>query len=240
MSKKNGKALVSALAVVMLAIGVSGCNEQQSAPAPIPTPVPPPAIPGAPGAIPGAPGAIPGAPGAAIPTAPGAVPGMPTAQPPVASAPAAPPATPLIPVDEPTESEPTPRKGRAGIDAPLPGQKTPGDELIGNYQCKLDAKQLKIGPFKAPPFGCKIYKAGDGSLKVSSTSDGAGSMKGNIKDSTAVGFFITGNYTIAGNKMAIKARMKLKGAGKYVGRGRGRFNDDKSEQFGYTLTMTRQ
>jgi hypothetical protein len=156
--------------------------------------------------------------------------------------PAAPPATPLVPIGEPTTevAQPTPKKGGGSIDAPLPGKKTEGDELVGNYQCNLDSKKLKLGPFKAPPFGCKIFKAGDGSLKVASTSEGAGSMKGNVKDQTVAGFFIVGSYTIAGNKLDIKARMKLKGAGKYVGSGRGRFNDDKSEQIGYTLTMTRQ
>ena len=166
---------------------------------------------------------------------------------PAVTTPTAPPATPLIPIsDEPATAEPsTPRKSTgsgagSGIDKKLPGSETSGDELIGNYSCAVDSKQLSIGPFKAPPFGCKIYRTGDGSLKISSSSEGAGSFKGNVTDQTAAGFFVTGKYEIAGNTLVIKARMALAGAGKYSGKGRGRFNDDKSTQINYKLTMTRK
>ena len=159
----------------------------------------------------------------------------------------APPATPLMPVgdtvDSPSDSSSSSKGstgGKANIDKPLPGQATSGDELLGAYSCRIDSKQLQIGPIKLPPFGCKIFKAGDGSLKVGSTSDGAGSIKGDVKDQTAAGFFITGKFEMSGNNLAIKARMQTKGVGKYVGSGRSRLNDDKSAQISYTLTMTRK
>jgi hypothetical protein len=148
-----------------------------------------------------------------------------------------------MPIGESDDQVAVPSKGGggAGIDKALPGIETSGDELLGNYSCKVDAKKLQLGPFKAPPFGCKIQKSGDGSLKVASSSEGTGSMTGTVKDSTAVGFFIVGKYEVAGNTLAIKARMKRQGVeDKFVGRGRGRFNDDKSNQINYKLTMTKK
>jgi hypothetical protein len=144
--------------------------------------------------------------------------------------------------DAPAATPSTAKKGSGSgsIDKPLSGNATSGDELIGNYSCAIDSKQLSIGPFKAPPFGCKIYRSQDGALKVSSSSEGAGSMKGDIKDQTVTGFFVNGKYDLSGNAMAIKAKMKLSGAGKYTGSGRSRFNDDKSNQIDYKLTMTRK
>lgn len=160
---------------------------------------------------------------------------------------AQPPATPLIPVNEepaaaaePTTTKKTARAKSSNIDKPLPGTATDGNELIGNYSCAVISKKLSIGPFKAPPFGCKIYRAQNGALKIASSSEGAGSMKGNITDNTQAGFFIQGKYELSGNTLVIKARMKLAGVGKYSGNGRGRFNDDKSNQINYKLTLTRK
>jgi hypothetical protein len=211
-SKNISKTFLSALLAAVMAIFICSCNEPASAP--------PPPVAQAPATPPPPPVQI---------QAPAAVP-------------TAPPATPLVPVgDAPAteESEPTPRKGDS-IDTPLKGPATPGDELVGNYSCDIDSKKLSIGPFKTPPFWCKIFKAGDGSLKLASTSEGAGSMKGDIKDSTAEGFFVIGKYLMAGNSLAIKVKMKLKGPGKYSGKGRGRFNDDKTNAIDYILTMTKK
>ena len=172
----------------------------------------------------------------AVPT----VPAAPTA----VAAPAAPPATPLIPIsDEPAVAAPAPKKSTgsgSSIDKKLPGSETSGDELIGNYSCDVNSKQLSIGPFKTPPFGCKIYRAGDGSLKVASSAEGAGSFKGNVNNQTAAGFFINGKYEIAGNALTIKSRLTTSGVGKYSGKGEGKFNDDKSNKIKYTISMTRK
>jgi hypothetical protein len=144
------------------------------------------------------------------------------------------------PVEEPKHSSGK-GSGVGNIDKALPGAKTPGDELIGSYTCAMDSKQLSIGPFKAPPFGCRIYRAqSDDSLKIGSTSEGAGSLKGDVTDQTITGFFVNAKYELSGNKMAVKAKMKASDGGKkYVGKGRGRFNDDKSSDIDYKLTMTR-
>ncbi len=174
---------------------------------------------------------------------PQAVAPAPAPPPPPAAVPAQPPATPLVPVGEGSNTgvaAPSAGSGggKASIDKALPGAKTSGDELLGNYSCAIDAKQLKLGPFKAPPVGCKIFKAGD-TLKVASTAEGAGSIKGTVQDPSESGFFITGQYEVAGNALTIKARMTGTGD-KYVGKGRGRFNDDKTTQINYTLTMTKK
>ena len=148
-----------------------------------------------------------------------------------------------MPIDEGGNevAEPSKGGGKGGsIDKPLPGEETGGDELLGNYTCQVDSKKLQLGPFKTPPFGCKIFKAGDGKLKVASSAEGAGSIKGSVTDSTAAGFFINGKYEVAGNNLKIRARMKRKDEKKYVGRGRGRFNDDKANQINYKLTMTKK
>jgi len=166
----------------------------------------------------------------------------PVAQPQVA-VPAPPPATPLVPVAEPVAEPATPKKGSSSggsINAPLPGKGTTGDELIGNYKCSIESKKLSIGPIKPPPFGCKIYRSEGGDLKISSTSDGAGSMKGNITDPKSGGFFVSGQYEAAGNKLGIKSRMKLTSPGNYKGKGQGVFNEDKSSKIDYTMTMKRQ
>lgn len=224
MSKTLGKLSFSAILALVL---VTGCNSQQEQQLPQS-----PALPQAQTQLPAAAPAASGVPQAASPVA--------------AAAPAVqtPPATPLIPVGDidntPAPSVSTGKKvGSGGIDKKLPGPATSGDELVGGYTCQINSKKLQIGPIKLPSFGCRIYKASDGSLKVGSTSQGAGSLKGNVQDQTAVGFFIAGKYEMGGNSLSIKAKMKLSGATKYVGNGRGRLNNDKSTQIKYTLTMTR-
>lgn len=187
--------------------------------------------------------------------APAQIPSAPVPpQPAVAPQPATPevvtpPATPLVPIGE-TVAETSSGSsgsgssgGKESIDKPLPGKTTTGDELVGNYSCNVDAKGLPLGPFKLPAFGCRIYKSSDdGSLKVGPTAQSAASMNGSISDSTAAGFFIVGQYTFPGNKLGIKARMKLKPGGKvqYSGNGRGRLNDDKKTSINYSLVMTRK
>jgi len=215
-SKKNG--IISVTVVFGALLLAAGCNSGQPAAQPAQN--------------------VPQVPAQAPPQA------VPAPAQPVVTAPPAPPATPLIPVpDAPAAAPATPKKGTSsggGIDAKLPGKGTSGDELIGNYSCAINSKKLSIGPIKPPPFGCKIFRSQSGDLKISSSSDGAGSMKGSVNDQTEAGFFVNGKYEMAGNSLAIKARMKLAGAGKYSGKGRGRFNDDKSSQIDYTLTMTRR
>ncbi|MDJ0765910.1 MAG: hypothetical protein QNJ97_23200 [Myxococcota bacterium] len=174
--------------------------------------------------------------------------------PPVQQAPApqpvaaTPPPTPLLPLAEEagqpsgSASGKIPRPQGASIDAPIPGKPIEGDALIGNYDCALDAKNLPLGPFKLPPVGCKIFRAEDGSLRIGPTSKGIASIKGSIQKPTEAGFFITGGYQFPGNRLNIKARMQRKPAAqvKYVGRGRGMLNDDKSTKKEYTLTMTKK
>jgi hypothetical protein len=172
---------------------------------------------------------------------PGAVPA-----PAPAAQPAAPPPTPLIPISDVQEEEtaetPKGKGGKfAGIDKALPGPETPGDELVGNYSCSLDGKGLSLGPLKLPAFGCRIYRADDGTLRLGPTSRSATSLSGKITDTKATGFFISGTYNFPGNKMDVKARMKRQGtSNNFSGRGRGRLNEDKANQITYTLTMTRK
>lgn len=215
MSKKMGRIVVGA--VLGAFVFVAACDSGQ------PAPPPPQNIPQVPMQMP---------PQVAPPV-----------QPQVA-VPAPPPATPLIPVgDEPAVEPETPKKGTStggSIDAPLPGKGTTGDELIGNYSCSIESKQLSLGPIKPPPFGCKIFRSESGDLKMASTSDGAGSMKGNISDPKEGGFFVSGKYEMGGNTLAVKSRLKLVSPGKYKGKGRGVFNDDKSSKIDYQMTMTRQ
>jgi hypothetical protein len=217
--KNIGK--MTAIAMLGALFLVTACNNGQQAPAPQPMLTVPPQVPMQ---------------VAPVPT--------PVPQPQVA-VPTPPPPTPLIPVnDAPPVEEPKHHSGGGGvgnIDKPLPGKETPGDELIGAYTCSMDSKKLTIGPFKAPPFGCRIYRSqSDNSLKIGSSSEGAGSLKGDVTDQTAAGFFVNAKYELSGNKLAVKAKMKLSGVGKYAGSGRGRFNDDKSNEIDYKLTMTRK
>ncbi len=165
------------------------------------------------------------------------------------AAPVAPPPTPLMPVvdaepEKPADDGARPRgKGKVdGIDKPLPGKATEGDELIGNYSCKLDAKGLPLGPFKLPEYGCRIFRADDGKLRLGPTSRSIASLRGEVQSPTQAGFFVVGGYKFPGNRLDVKARMKLKPGGKvvYSGKGRGTLNKDKSNKINYTLTMTRK
>lgn len=215
MSKKMGRILVGA--VLSTLVFVAACESGQ--PAPVPQPVP-----------------------QAVPMQ---MPPQVTPPPvPQVAVPVPPPATPLIPVSDTPAVEPeTPKKGTSSggsVDAPLPGKGTSGDELLGNYSCSIESKQLSIGPIKPPPFGCKITRSQSGELKMASSSEGAGSMKGTVTDPKEGGFFVSGKYEMSGNTLAIKSRMKLVSPGKYKGSGRGVFNDDKSNKIDYKLTMTRQ
>ena len=227
MSKTLGKLGFSAILALVL---VTGCNNQQEQQLPQ-TPALPQAQPQLPAAPP-------------IQTPPVAAPGVPLAAAPAVAVAPTPPATPLIPVGDIDET-PAPAASTAkkklggGIDKPLPGPATSGDELVGGYTCQINSKKLQIGPIKLPPFGCRIYKSSDGTLRIGSTSQGAGSLKGTVQDQTAVGFFISGKYEMSGNSLQIKAKMKLSGATQYVGNGRGRLNNDKKTQITYKLTMTR-
>jgi hypothetical protein len=198
---------------VLAALFVIGCTAAEPAPAPQPAPPP-----------------------------------MPIAQPapiPVPAPVVAPPATPLTPVAEEVAADDDPVKPRgsgvAGVDKPLPGKDTTGEELLGNYTCKVDVKGMSLGPFKLPGVGCRIFKADDGAVKLGPVSKSVGSLRGNISDSTSAGFFVTGAYTFPGNKLAIKSRMKRKGtSNEYSGKGRGMLNGDKSNKIQYTMSMVKK
>ena len=173
------------------------------------------------------------------PPAPAPQPVAPVVAPTAPAPPAEPPPTPLIPV---LEEKKTGKAKTDTVDKPLPGPTTSGEELLGNYTCRLDSGELKIGPLKLPGFGCRIYKAGDGSLKVGSTAQGAASISGNLTNPTAAGFFIQGGYQLPGNKISLKARM-VRSAGpkvQFKGNGRGTVNDDKSHKIEYSLTMVKR
>ena len=173
------------------------------------------------------------------PTAPQAIPPQPIAPAP-APAPivAALPATPLVPVvaEPDTKSTGKIKKGIVGIDKPLPGKETSGDELVGNYTCTIKTGDLPLG-ISPPPSGCKIYKAGDGSLKMGSNGNG---ITGDVTSPKASGFFIIGKYQLPGNKFNIKARMSRKGVGNFSGKGRGVLNGNKAKAIKYTLTMKKK
>ncbi|MCP4675805.1 MAG: hypothetical protein GY854_09930 [Deltaproteobacteria bacterium] len=164
------------------------------------------------------------------------------------AAPVAPPPTPLVPVGDdidkvPEDNKPKPKwKKVDGIDKPIPGKATEGDELIGAYFCNLNSKELSLGPIKLPQFGCRIYRADDGKLRVGSSSSSIAKLRGTVESPTALGFFITGKYKFPGNAFKIKTRMKLKPGAKvvYSGKGRGTLNDDKKSKKKFTLVMTRK
>lgn len=173
---------------------------------------------------------------------------MPVAPPPPPPPPpqvVVPPATPLLPVAAAEPAQPAAKGGGGkgdGVDKPLPGKGTTGDELVGIYSCKLDADALPTGPFKLPQFGCRIYKSDSGALKLGPSSRGIAALNGDITDPTAAGFFVTGGYKFPGNDLKIKARMQLKAGTpiQYVGKGRGALNDSKDTKIAYTLTMIRK
>ena len=157
---------------------------------------------------------------------------LPVAEPPPAPQP---PATPLAAVEKETKSS----GGGGSIDKPLPGNKTNGDELLGNYTCKLQSKDLPFG-LQPPGTGCRIFRDGKDNLRIGPTDRDSG-LQGNIQDTKTSGFFVVGKYEMVGNTLSIKARMKKKGAKKYSGNGRGRLNDSKGkQQINYMLIMTKK
>jgi len=151
---------------------------------------------------------------------------------------APPPATPLIPVDEePVAATGKTGTGGAGIDKAISGPATTGDELVGNYMCQITSKEFPFG-LNPPASGCRIYKAGDGSLKVGPS--GRQGLSGSIQDPKAAGFHLVGTYNLSAIKVDIKARLLRKGGNEFSGKGRGVMNGDKANQINYVLTMTQQ
>ena len=160
------------------------------------------------------------------------------APPPVVVAPP-PPETPLIPIAEPVvDNTGKTGKGGGGVDKAIGGPATSGEELAGNYSCQITSKEFPFG-LNPPPSGCRIYKAGDGNMKVGPVGRQSG-LSGSISDPKAAGFHVVGTYNLSPLKLDIKARMLRQGPGKFSGKGRGVLNGDKANQVGYTLTMTQQ
>lgn len=168
---------------------------------------------------------------------------------PMVQQPAPPPPTPLIPLaaaepEKKADSEPGRSTGGgaggANVDKEIKGPETSGDELLGNYTCQMDIKGLKLPlGMKLPGFGCRVYKASDGTVMIGPSSQGVASLKGSISEPKATGFFIIGGYKFPGNEFSIKVRMLRKGAGTFSGAGRASLNDDKKTKISYTLTMTK-
>jgi hypothetical protein len=150
------------------------------------------------------------------------------------------PRTELIPISDIEEEDldPDKPKVKSGV-CNLPGPDTPGDELLGNYMCNFQVKNLPFG-LKPPAIGCAIRKTGDGKMAVIPTGRDAGSFRGPITETKAAGFRVQGKYKFGGNELLISSCMRMKGAGKYSGSGKGVLNGDKKNRVKYTLTMTRQ
>jgi len=162
----------------------------------------------------------------------------PVVAPPVVQTPP-PPETPLVAIEEPAAAETGKTgKGGGGVDKAISGPATTGDELVGNYMCAITSKEFPFG-LNPPPSGCRIYKAGDGGLRIGPVGRQAG-ISGTISDPKAAGFHVVGTYNLSPIKLDIKARMLRKGANKFSGSGRGVLNGDKANQINYTLTMTQQ
>jgi len=160
----------------------------------------------------------------------------PVAPPPVVQAPP-PPETPLVPIAEPVVADTGKTgKGGGGIDKAISGPATTGDELVGNYTCQITSKEFPFG-LNPPASGCRIFKAGDGSLKIGPVGR-QGGINGTVTDPKAAGFHVVGTYNLSPIKLDIKARMLRQGANKFSGKGRGVLNGDKANQINYTLTMT--
>jgi hypothetical protein len=152
---------------------------------------------------------------------------------------APPPATPLVPIaEEPAAATGKAGTGGGGVDKAIAGPATTGDELVGNYMCQITSKEFPFG-LNPPASGCRIYKAGDGSLKIGPVGRQAG-ISGSINDPKATGYFVVGTYNLSAVKLDIKARMLRKGTNEFSGKGRGVLNGDKANQINYTLTMTQQ
>ncbi|MFO8070233.1 MAG: hypothetical protein R6V85_00040 [Polyangia bacterium] len=226
-------------AVASVALIAAGCNSEPE------TPAAPPGMQQAPPQL-TVPGAKQQAPAPAMPQAPAAqqAPQGQAAQGAADRPPAAePPPTPLVPIEEEDDDDEKIVKKKKGggsvICKSIPGPETNGEELLGNYLCQLDTKDLPLG-IKPPPVGCRIGTTADGSLAVMPTSRSAASMRGPITETKAAGFRVDGTYAFAGNKMRIGACMMRKGAGKFRGRGQGVLNKNRASKIKFTLTMTKQ
>ncbi len=150
-----------------------------------------------------------------------------------------PPPTPLTPI---VEEKPVAQPGKAagtGICKNIPGVVTPGDELVGNYSCKLDTNDLPMG-ITPPPFGCALRKGGDGALSIMPMGRDAAAIRGPITETKAAGFRLDGTWSFMNNKLRIGACMMRKGAGTFKGSGSGILNNKKDKKIKFTLTMTKQ
>jgi hypothetical protein len=150
-----------------------------------------------------------------------------------------PPPTPLIPIVEETPAaQPGKAAAGTGICKNIPGIATNGDEIVGNYMCKLDTNDLPMG-ITPPPFACALRKQGDDSVRIM-PSGTAASLSGPVTETKAAGFRLDGTWSFMNNKLRIGACMMRKGAGKFVGSGSGILNDKKDKKIKFTLTMTKQ
>jgi hypothetical protein len=209
-TKNTFRSVACACALAITALVVFGCNTEPQPLPQLPQAVIPPVV-----------------------TAPVVAPPV-VAPPPVVTPP--PPETPLIAIAE-TEPVTTGKTGGGGgIDKAISGPATTGDELVGNYTCQITSKDFPFG-LNPPPSGCRIYKAGDGSLKIGPVGR-QGGISGTVSDPKAAGFHVVGTYNLNPIKLDIKARMLRQGANKFSGKGRGVLNGDKANQISYTLTMT--
>lgn len=156
-----------------------------------------------------------------------------------------PPPTPLMPIVQevavPAKATGGSGGGGGNVDAKIKGPATTGEELLGNYSCALDSKKVDFPlGVKLPPFNCRIYQAGDGTLKLGPTSQSMASVSGTITDPKAAGFHVVGKATFANQSLGIKMRMVRKGVDKFEGSGKGAMNDAKKSMVTYTLVMTKQ
>jgi hypothetical protein len=158
---------------------------------------------------------------------------------PVAPALPEPPPTPLTPIVEETPVKEPGKAVGTGICKNIPGIVTNGDEVVGNYMCKLDTNDLPMG-ITPPPFGCALRKGGDGSVSMVPMGREAAAIRGPVTETKAAGFRLDGTWSFMNNKLRIGACMMRKGAGKFQGSGSGILNDKKDKKVKFTLTMTAQ
>lgn len=127
------------------------------------------------------------------------------------------------------------------VAAQLAGGEDAGDALLGDYSCRIDSAELPLGPFELTPFGCRIFRAEDGALKLGRTSQGIASLRGDIRNPTEHGFFITGVFKFPGNGLTLKVKMELSPGEKviYEGRGLGRLNSGDEIRKKFILTIIR-
>jgi hypothetical protein len=221
-----GLALCTGVALVIIACDNSPAVPLPPPPAQAPPPMMPQGMPGMPGmqGMPGMPGMQPG-----VPTPP-TPPVAPVAEPPL-------PRTELIPISDVVPEPDKIVKVKKEV-CNLPGPASPGDELVGNYQCnlKLDKPILGLQP---PAFGCAIKPGSEGKFFVTNTSRDV-TLKGPITETKAAGFRVQGTFKYTALELAIGSCMKTKGVGKYKGSCNAVLNQDKKNKLKCTLEMTRQ